>query len=135
MKSLIFLALALLTPPLLAQEVNMIWASTGASSPECRSCLDQAFLSCPGDYQTVSYAQCMCAGDGSANTISCAGVCERAMPGRNLGNQVAGAWYNYCTLFFKELCPDAKDFMDEEFYEKRCGPDSKPGLADVSTTG
>jgi hypothetical protein len=115
----------------IAQQVNMIWAGTGAGSPTCRSCLDQTFLSCPGNYQDVSYARCMCYGDGSANAVTCSSVCEGAAPGRNFGSQVAGAWYRYCTVFFKEFCSPAREYMDAEFFEERCGADSGPGLGDV----
>ena len=109
--------------------LNNIWI--GTSYPQCDSCLDQTFLSCPGDYHDVGYAQCMCGGDGGVNMNTCVSVCNGVDAlGTNLGSQVAGGWYLYCTIFFKEFCPGAKQFMGAELYEKRCGAASGPELAD-----
>lgn len=45
-------------------------------TPQCKECLDQAYQSCPGDYLTRQYAECLCAGDGSANLVVCMSQCD-----------------------------------------------------------
>lgn len=96
----------------------------------CNSCLDNAYLSCSGDYRSVNFAICLCAGEGSAQFAPCVGICDAADKlGVNLGSQKVGAFYNYCTQFFKELCPAARPFFDSEQWEEFCGPNSRPDLA------
>ncbi|KAG4441143.1 hypothetical protein IFR05_003364 [Cadophora sp. M221] len=107
----------------------MIWLQT--AYPECNSCLNQDFASCPGDYQSVGYANCMCKGDGGPNTVTCAGICDRAdTVGTNVASHVASSYYRYCIMFFREFCTDAKEYLDQETFDERCGPDAGPGLGD-----
>ncbi|KAH7370692.1 hypothetical protein BKA65DRAFT_489051 [Rhexocercosporidium sp. MPI-PUGE-AT-0058] len=111
-------------------QINMIWLQT--AYPECNSCLDQDFASCPGDYQSVGYATCMCKGDGGPNTVTCAGICDRAdTVGTNVASHVASSYYRYCIMFFREFCTDAKEYLDQETFDERCGPDAGPGLGDA----
>ncbi|KAK3313288.1 hypothetical protein B0H66DRAFT_628918 [Apodospora peruviana] len=103
---------------------NLIWGAF-PSHPDCDSCLDQTFDSCPGDYMTEPYAQCMCAGDGATNMVTCTSIC--GVPDQNLGltwdESVASGWYTYCIMFYKQLCPAAKEHVTPELYEDpaRCG--------------
>lgn len=39
--------------------------------PECNTCVDSAVNSCPGDYETRAYANCLCAGDGGPRIVNC----------------------------------------------------------------
>src|SRR4051812_32096857 len=87
------------------------------SSGACDSCLDQTFASCPGDYLTRSYATCMCAGDGGTNTVTCLSQCD---PGLNEPANVVATWYGYCTIFFKEMCPEAKEYMSDSRFQSEC---------------
>ena len=73
----------------------------------------------------------MCKGDGSANTVTCAGVCARAdTVGTNAASHVVQSYYLYCTIFFGEFCSDAKEYLDADTFDERCGANSGPGLGD-----
>jgi hypothetical protein len=75
----------------------------------------------------------MCGGDGGVNLNTCVGVCDSVDTlGVNLGSQVVGGWYLYCTLFFKAVCPNAREFLDADTFAERCGPDSPPALGDAA---
>ncbi|EPE31094.1 hypothetical protein GLAREA_04061 [Glarea lozoyensis ATCC 20868] len=112
----------------------MIWLHT--SYPACNACLDATFVGCGRDYNSVAYATCMCKGPGGPNTVTCVGVCDAADAlGANLGSVVAGGWYSYCVDYFKEMCPDAEQFMTAERFREKCGPDSGPGIADAVVSG
>jgi hypothetical protein len=132
-KMKLFLAIVLFFSTACAQ-VNMIWLHT--SYPECNSCLDATFASCGSDYNSVEYATCMCKGTGGPNTVTCVGICDAADTlGANLGSIVAGGWYSYCVDYFKEICPEAKEFMTASRFEEKCGPNSGPGIADAVVSG
>ncbi len=47
----------------------------------------------------------MCAGDGGTNFVQCTSVCDVSL---NEPAIAASAWYGYCVIFFKEMCPDAR---------------------------
>ncbi|KAF9768035.1 hypothetical protein IL306_014703 [Fusarium sp. DS 682] len=87
----------------------------------CDACLDQTYESCPGDYKTRSYATCMCAGDGSANFVSCLASCD---PNKNEPAIASSTYYGYCVLFFKELCDGAQQFLSEDIYNKQCSKEA-----------
>lgn len=138
MSRTIFLTLFLLSTTALAS--NVLFGAY--STDECDACLDQTFQSCPGDYQTRSYATCMCAGDGSANFVSCLSSCD---PGLNEPANASATYYGYCLMFFKELCDGGQKFVDNETYNKQCskeaikaggigadGDDDYPGKEDDS---
>jgi hypothetical protein len=73
----------------------------------------------------------MCKDYGRANTNTCVSLCDGLdTVDVDLGNQVAAGWYLYCTLFFKEICPEAKPFLDADTFEERCGANSGPALGD-----
>ncbi|KAG8352857.1 hypothetical protein FVEN_g9131 [Fusarium venenatum] len=88
---------------------------------QCDTCFDQTYESCPGDYQTRSYATCMCAGDGSANFVSCVSSCD---PSLNEPAIASAAYYRYCLLFFKQLCDGAQQFVDDETYAEQCSKEA-----------
>ncbi|KFY83366.1 hypothetical protein V498_08127 [Pseudogymnoascus sp. VKM F-4517 (FW-2822)] len=113
-----------------ACQLNMIWI--GTAYPECNSCLDQTFLSCPGSYDSVGYAECMCKGNGGANLAACIPICDAADTLGTLSGSLGAVrgYYLYCSMFYKEICPDAKEYLDSEMWEERCGPDSGPLLGD-----
>ncbi|GKU22061.1 hypothetical protein FLAG1_10262 [Fusarium langsethiae] len=91
------------------------------STDQCDTCLDQTFESCPGDYQTRPYATCMCAGDGSANFVSCLSSCDTSL---NEPANASATYYGYCLMFFKELCDGAQQFVDEETYAEQCSEEA-----------
>ncbi|KAL3605301.1 hypothetical protein FPOAC2_00244 [Fusarium poae] len=91
------------------------------STDQCDKCMDQTYESCPGDYQTRSYATCMCAGDGSANFVSCLSYCD---PTLNEPANASATYYGYCLMFFKELCDGARQFVDDETYAKQCSKEA-----------
>ncbi|KAL6918976.1 hypothetical protein ACHAP8_008969 [Fusarium lateritium] len=91
------------------------------STDQCDTCLDQTYESCPGDYQTRPYATCMCAGDGSANFVSCLSSCD---PTLNEPANASATYYGYCLMFFKQLCDGAQQFVDDETYAKQCSKEA-----------
>lgn len=75
-----------------AAATNNIWLGS-SQYPQCTACLDKTFLSCPGDYHELSYAQCMCGGDGGVNLVTCVSVCDSVdQMGVGLGRQQVSAW-------------------------------------------
>lgn len=110
------LALGLLP---LVQASNPVFGAYQTDS--CDACLDQTYESCPGDYKTRSYATCMCAGDGSANFVSCLSSCD---PNKNEPAIASSTYYGYCVLFFKELCDGAQEFLSEDIYNKQCSKEA-----------
>lgn len=73
----------------------------------------------------------MCKGDGSANTVTCAGIRARAdTVGTHVASHVAQSYYLYCTMFFREFCPDVKEYLDDDTFVQRCGANSGLGLGD-----
>ncbi|KAI5456085.1 hypothetical protein BGZ63DRAFT_418111 [Mariannaea sp. PMI_226] len=111
------IALNLLFPA--ARAANVLFGAYSTAS--CEECLDQTFESCPGDYTTRSYAECMCAGDGGANFVSCMSECDTEL---NEPANASSAWYGYCVQFFKEMCPEAEKYLDEEDFNEECSPDA-----------
>ncbi|KAH9436035.1 hypothetical protein MCOR02_004944 [Pyricularia oryzae] len=96
---------------------NMVFGAYG--NRNCEACLDKTFQSCPGDYQTRSYATCMCAGNGGANAATCmSGYCDPSF-----NHIVVMSWYMYCTMFFKELCPSAREYFDDKTWDRLCSPE------------
>ncbi len=87
-------------------------------TPACEACLDAAFSSCPGDYRTRDYAECMCAGKGGAQAISCsAQQCDFTI---NEDTEARIALSTYCVTVLKEVCPSFKDFLPQSVYERHC---------------
>ncbi len=75
MARLVALAVSLLFTA--SQAVNPLFLSMG--SPQCDRCLDQSYYSCPGDYETRPFAECMCGGDGATLYASeCVPLCADA---------------------------------------------------------
>ncbi|KAF0637067.1 hypothetical protein FPSE5266_06956 [Fusarium pseudograminearum] len=91
------------------------------STDSCDTCLDQTYESCPGDYKTRSYATCMCAGDGSANFVSCLSSCD---PTLNEPANASATYYGYCLMFFKELCDGAQEFVSSDTYAEQCSKEA-----------
>ncbi|KAM0342103.1 hypothetical protein ACHAPU_009717 [Fusarium lateritium] len=91
------------------------------STDSCDACLDQTYESCPGDYKTRSYATCMCAGDGSANFVTCLSSCD---PNKNEPEIASSTYYGYCVLFFKELCDGAQQFLTDKIYSEQCSKEA-----------
>lgn len=119
MTRLIIVSLALSLLFTAVQAANVLFGAYATAS--CEECLDQTYESCPGDYQTRSYAECMCAGDGSTNFVSCMPQCDASL---NERNNAASAWYGYCVQFFKEICPSAEYYLDDEYFNDECSPEA-----------
>lgn len=78
----------------------------------------------------------MCKGTGGPDTVTCVSICDAADTlGANLGSIVAGGWYWYFVDYFKEICPEAEQFMTASRFEEKCGPNSGPGIADAVVSG
>ncbi|KLU86888.1 hypothetical protein MAPG_05895 [Magnaporthiopsis poae ATCC 64411] len=121
------LGLALACLSTAATAANSIWAAFTGS---CQQCLDQAFVSCPGDYKTVSYAKCMCAGAGGANVNTCLGYCNA---GFNEPTNVVNSYYMYCAIFFaKDVCPAAAKVFDQQTMDRLCSPEAVAKSGSVS---
>ncbi|KAF4465452.1 hypothetical protein FALBO_7704 [Fusarium albosuccineum] len=90
-------------------------------SSQCDTCLDEVYQSCPGDYQTRPYAVCMCAGDGSANFVSCLPYCDGGIDEAGIATST---FYGYCVMFFKELCPTAEQYLDSDIFNKQCSKEA-----------
>lgn len=91
------------------------------ATDSCDTCLDQTYESCPGDYKTRSYATCMCAGDGSANFVSCLSSCDATL---NEPANASATYYGYCLMFFKELCDGAQEFVSSDTYAEQCSKEA-----------
>lgn len=63
----------------------------------------------------------MCAGDGGTNFVSCLPYCDGGIDEAGIAT---GAWYNYCVIFFKELCPSAREHMYEDTYNEQCSEEA-----------
>jgi hypothetical protein len=63
----------------------------------------------------------MCAGDGSANFVTCLSYCDVNL---NEPANASAAYYRYCLMFFKELCGGAEQFVDEETYAEQCSKEA-----------
>ncbi|OAA38476.1 hypothetical protein BBO_07114 [Beauveria brongniartii RCEF 3172] len=91
------------------------------ATPACEACLDDAFDSCPGDYQSRGYAECMCGGiggEGGRKAISCsAQQCDVSI---NENTNVAIALATYCVGILKEACPGFKEFLPQSVYDRDC---------------
>ncbi|KAF5001615.1 hypothetical protein FGRMN_921 [Fusarium graminum] len=115
--------------------VCLLAATVQASNPvfgayqtdSCNACLDQTYESFPGDYKTRSYATCMCAGDGSANFVTCLSSCG---PNKDEPAIASSTYYGYCVLFFKELCDGAEEFLTEKIYNEQCYKGLSPLVSD-----
>ncbi|KAH6884261.1 hypothetical protein B0T10DRAFT_564837 [Thelonectria olida] len=88
---------------------------------QCEECLDQTFESCPGDYETRPYAECMCAGDGGANFVSCLSQCDVSLDEPAIASS---QFYYYCVQFFKEVCPSAEQYLDSQDFNEQCSDDA-----------
>lgn len=96
--------------------------------PECNTCVDTAVNSCPGDYETRAYADCLCAGAGGPRIVSCVSTCNAVdtLP-MGAGDKVAGGWYSYCIMFFPELCAEAEYYVQPDWWAGKCGPGANKG--------
>lgn len=97
--------------------------------PECNTCVDSAVNSCPGDYETRAYANCLCAGDGGPRIVNCVSTCNAVdtLP-MAAGDKVAGGWYSYCIMFFPELCAEAELYVQPDWFAEKCGPGANKGV-------
>lgn len=123
------LALGLLSTAVRA--ANPVFGAYGTR--ECDACLDAAYQSCDGDYQTRPFAECICAGDGGTNFVACLPYCDG---GINEPAIATAAWYGYCVIFFKELCPSAQEYMYEDTYAEQCSDEAiaAGGLGEEKST-
>ncbi|KAL8287740.1 hypothetical protein RB597_000021 [Gaeumannomyces tritici] len=113
------LGLALVCLSAAANAANNIFA---AFNGNCGKCLDQAYLSCPGDYMTLGFATCMCAGKGGANVNTCLSYCDMSL---NEPTNVVNALYMYCAIFFaKDVCPAAAQVFSQSTMDRLCSPDA-----------
>ncbi|KAF4950249.1 hypothetical protein FSARC_13260 [Fusarium sarcochroum] len=78
----------------------------GYVSSSCDSCLDETYQSCAGDYKTRPYATCICD------------------PGLNEPANVSAAWFRYCVMFFKDMCPAAKEYIETDTFDKHCSEEA-----------
>ncbi|OAA71867.1 hypothetical protein LEL_09102 [Akanthomyces lecanii RCEF 1005] len=87
----------------------------------CEACLDDAFTSCPGDYKTLEYAECMCAGlggEGARKAISCMKQqCDFRIYEKE---KAVIALATYCVGVFKDTCPAYKKYLPQSVYEREC---------------
>lgn len=87
-------------------------------TPACEACLDAAFASCPGDYKSRGYAECMCAGEGGRKALSCSTQqCDFSI---NEETNVVIALATYCVGILKESCPGFKKFLPQSVYDRDC---------------
>jgi hypothetical protein len=91
------------------------------TTPSCDTCLDQTFLSCPGDYHDRDYGTCMCYGDGGTNVNTCLSYCDTSL---NEPANVVATWYGYCVIFFKDMCADAANYISQSRFEDECSPEA-----------
>ncbi|KAL8366847.1 hypothetical protein RB595_008700 [Gaeumannomyces hyphopodioides] len=113
------LGLALACLSTAATAANNIFS---AFNGNCGKCLDQAYQSCPGDYMTLGFATCMCAGKGGANVNTCLSYCDVSL---NEPTNVVNALYMYCAIFFaKDICPAAAQIFSQSTMDRLCSPDA-----------
>ncbi|KAM3498722.1 hypothetical protein MY10362_007972 [Beauveria mimosiformis] len=101
-------------------------------TPACEACLDAAFTSCPGDYKSRGYAECMCAGEGGIKAISCS--TEQCDVSINENTNVAIALATYCVGILKESCPGFKEYLPQSVYDRDCSS-STTATGTAQTTG
>ncbi|KAL6407436.1 hypothetical protein AUP68_10268 [Ilyonectria robusta] len=129
MTRLIILSLAINLLFTAVQAANPVFGAY--ATPSCEECLDQTYESCPGDYRKLPYAECMCKGDGGTNFVSCVPQCDASL---NEPNNAAGAWYGYCVVFFKEMCPPAEYYLSDDYFNEQCSSEAiASGGLDAST--
>lgn len=75
----------------------------------------------------------MCYGDGSTNVAQCLPSCD---PGLNEPTNVVATWYEYCVIFFKDMCPAASEYISQSRFNDECSPEAiaAGGLGDSSNT-
>ncbi|KAF1734879.1 hypothetical protein CRV24_003797 [Beauveria bassiana] len=102
-------------------------------TPACEACLDAAFDSCPGDYKSRGYAECMCAGEGGHKALACAAQrCDHSI---NEETNVAIALATYCVGILKESCPGFKKFLPQSVYDRDCSSSTTAtGTAQTAAT-
>ncbi|TQV90939.1 hypothetical protein IF1G_10460 [Cordyceps javanica] len=120
---------------LAAEAVNPIFGAF--ATPSCEACLDDAFASCPGDYKTRTYAECMCAGiggEGGYKMVSCvAGSCDFNI---NENKNAAISHATYCVGFFKEFCTKSENNLPQSVYEREClSSTTEPAGTSPTSTG
>lgn len=108
-------------------------------TPACEACLDAAFESCPGDYRTREYAQCMCAGiggEGGSMVNSCmAQHCDGSI---NEDTNVAIRRATYCVSILKEACSAEEQYLPASVYDRECSSSTIPtdtAMADATMAG
>ncbi|KAF5026594.1 hypothetical protein F66182_1320 [Fusarium sp. NRRL 66182] len=97
------------------QASNPLFGAYGTA--QCDACLDETYQSCPGDYETRPYAECICKGDGGTNFVSCLPYCDGGIDEAGIATR---AWYRYCVQFFKDICPAAQAELDEDEFNEEC---------------
>lgn len=115
-----------------ACQLGLIFGST--QYPDCNSCLDQTGASCPGNYEDVSYAECMCKGDGAVKVNTCVSVCNSVDTNGYIASNIANQFYGYCVEFFSDMCSDAQGTLQADIYEEYCGANARPGLGDSTVS-
>lgn len=103
-----------------ALAANPIWA---VFSGNCESCLDSVYSECPSNYRTLTYAQCMCGGQGAKDFVSCSSVCQTydTSIAKNQQRLAITSWYMYCIMFFKGACDEAQALVSPDIWEASCG--------------
>jgi hypothetical protein len=87
------------------------------STPGYEACLDRTFSSCPGDYKTRDYAECMCTGQGGKNFVSCISQCDFEL---NEPRRAAISFWTYCVMMLKEMCPYAEPELPQTVFDRYC---------------
>ncbi|KAM3464415.1 hypothetical protein BBAD15_g10500 [Beauveria bassiana D1-5] len=102
-------------------------------TPACEACLDAAFDSCPGDYKSRGYAECMCAGEGGLKATACAAQrCDHSIYEET---NVVIALATYCVGIMKESCPGLKKFLPQSVYDRDCSSSTTAtGTAQTAAT-
>ncbi|PMB69073.1 hypothetical protein BM221_005659 [Beauveria bassiana] len=102
-------------------------------TPACEACLDAAFDSCPGDYKSRGYAECMCAGEGGLKATACAAQrCDHSIYEET---NVVIALATYCVGIIKESCPGFKKFLPQSVYDRDCSSSTTAtGTAQTAAT-
>jgi hypothetical protein len=118
-RNIISLTLALSLIGTIARAANPVFGTYTTES--CDTCLDQIFLSCPGDYDDRSYGTCKCYGDGSNNVNTCLSYCDSSL---NEPANVVATWYGFCVIFFKDMCADAANYISQSRFEDECSPEA-----------
>jgi hypothetical protein len=119
----LFLALGFLVGT--SQALNPLFLAMGA--PQCDTCQDQAYNTCPGDHLEMPFAECMCAGKGGeVYSGSCIPLCTDAT---QLGAEYfAISLLTYCIQFFPEYCETAKFAgVTDSIWEEHCGAGANAG--------